>query len=132
MTRVDLDVTTWHNNDGEDSNEPYSYRGTTSGSVDGVRILKKNESSYGWSYRGLETDLEPPFYVAYATYYTGDTFGSDFDAVIIGVTKTEDDIIALVEEAENFTGYGSLSSGVYVPWNGYFESLIGVNYERLA
>lgn len=128
MTRVNLDLSIYHNNDGEDSDEPYSYRGTTSGHVDRVYI---SYDDYNYGYRGMETDLDPPFFVVYATYTTGDTFGSDFEAAIVGVVKSEDEARALALEAKDYEGYGSLSNGFYVPWNGYFESLESIHIERL-
>lgn len=129
MVKVNLEVTTRHNNDGEDSSEPYSYRGTTSGTVERVYI---STDDYHYGYRGMETDLEPPFYVVYGSYYTGDTFGSDFDACVIGVEKLSAEAEALAKEASEFKGYGQLSNGFYVPWNGYFESLISVNWELVG
>jgi len=129
VTRVNLDVTTYHNNDAEDSDEPYSYRGTTDGYVNRVYI---STDDYNWGYRGMETDLEPPFYVVYAEYRTGDTFGSDYEAAVVGIVKTEDEADALIAEARAYEGYGSLSNGYYVPWNGYFESLIALRTERVA
>jgi hypothetical protein len=126
MTKVNIDIHTYQ------SREPYDDgwdRGDTNGSVERVYIANKDSD---YSYRGFETDLEPPFYVVYASYYTGNTFGSDFEACIVGVTKTEDEAIALKTEAREFKGFGELSNGFYVPWNGYFESLIDVYHERLA
>lgn len=114
------------------SRKPYDDgwdRGDTSGSIDGVFI---SERDYDRSYSGMDTDLEPPFYVVYASYTTGDTFGNDFAACVVGVVKEESEAIALSDEARDFSGFGSLSNGFYVPWNGYFESLISVAYERLA
>lgn len=131
MTKVNLDIRTWHNNDGEESDEPYSYRGTTSGSIDRIYIVR-DDDGYSWGYRGYETDLEPPFFVVYADYYTGDTFGTDYDATIVGIVKTDEEAIDLVREAREKSGFGELSNGFYVPWNGYFESLIGVYSERVS
>ena len=129
MTKVNLDVTTWHNNDDEEGDGPWLYRGTTSGMVDRVYI---SNDDYHYGYRGMETDLEPPFYVVYATYFTGDTFGTDFEACIVGVTKDQHEADALVTEAREFKGFGQLSNGFYVPWNGYFESLESVRCERVS
>lgn len=129
MTRVNLDVTMWSNDDGEDSDEPYSYRGTTDGTVDRVYVSTRD---YDYGYRGYETDLQPPFFVVYSEYYTGDTFGSDFEAAICGVFKTEEEAREFEEEARDFKGFGSLSNGYYVPWNGYFESLLDIKIERVS
>jgi hypothetical protein len=126
---VNLDVSIYHNDDGEDSDEPYSYRGTTSGHVDRVYI---SERDFDYGYRGMETELTPPFYVVYAEYMTGDTFGSDYEACIVGVVKTSQEADSLLSEAEDFAGHGALSNGFYVPWNGYFERLLGLHYEQVG
>lgn len=131
MTRVNLDVNTWHNDDAEEGDGPWRYRGSTSGTINSVRVVPEGDN-YGWGYTGAETDLEPPFFVVYAEYYTGDTFGSDYEATVVGVVKTEEEAMDLTREAEQFQGFGSLSNEFYVPWNGYFESLISVRYERVA
>lgn len=130
MTKVTLEVSRWHNNDADlDDDGPWAYRGTTSGSVDDVRVARND---YDYGYHGMETDLKPPFYVVYCEYYTGDTFGSDYEAAVCGVFTDEDDARALVEEGNKFSGFGSLSNGYYVPWTGYFEGLINLTYRRVV
>lgn len=129
MTKVNLDLTTWHNNDAEEGDGPWLYRGTTSGMVNRVYI---STNDYDYGFRGIETDLKPPFYVVYAEYYTGDTFGSDYEACIVGACKTHEEAEALRQEAEDFKGYGSLSNEFYVPWNGYFESLSALHIESVS
>lgn len=124
-------VSIWHNNDAENSTERFSYRGTQSGKVDRIYIVPEGDD-YNWGFRGFETELEPPFYVIYATYTTGDTFGSNFDARIVGVCKEFAEATELMDEAENFTGYGELSNGFYVPWTGYFESLKSLDVEYVS
>jgi hypothetical protein len=131
MTKINLDITRQYNNDGEDSDEPYSYRGTTSGWVNGVTV-HDDSSDYFTSYNGLATDLKPPFYVLYCEYETGDTFGSDYEASVIGVSKEYADMELLREEAEKFEGFGQLSNGYYVPWNGYFEHLIALTIAEVG
>jgi hypothetical protein len=127
MTRVCLDVRTWHNDDDDKDGGPWSYRGTTSGTVERVYV---SYNDYDYGYRGTETDLEPPFFVVYATYYTGDTLGYDFEACVVGVVKEEWEAYALREEARSEKGW-SLSNGFHVPWNGYFDSLIDIHIERV-
>lgn len=130
MTKVTLDIERWHNNDADDEDDgPWAYRGTTSGSVNAVRVAN---SDYDYGYYGMETDLEPPFYVVYCEYMTGDTFGSDYQAEVCGVFENEDEAAALVEEGRNFQGFGELSNGYYVPWTGYFEHLLSLRYERVV
>ena len=131
MTKVAIDISRHYNNDGEDdSTDRWRYRGSYSGNINRIYIAKKD---YDYSYNGLETDLEPPFYVVYCEYYTGDTFGSDYEASLIHAYEDEDDAIALVRTAREFKGYGTLpGTEFYVPWNGYFETLISVDYERVT
>lgn len=129
VTKVNLDVVTSHNNDGDDDGGRWSYRGTTSGYVSNVYV---SDSNYNYSYRGFETPLDPPFYVVYAEYTTGDTFGSDFEACIVGVEKDAETADALATEARNKTGFGELSNGFYVPWNGYFEHLDSIHVRRVS
>jgi hypothetical protein len=129
MTKVNIDITTWHNGDAEEGDGPWLDRGTTSGHVDKVYI---SNNDYNYGYRGMETDLHPPFFVVYADYTTGDTFGSDYEACIVGIVKTEEEADALAFEARERRGSGSLSNGFYVPWIGYFESLQGIYTERIA
>lgn len=129
MTKVNLSLVSWHNNDGDEGDGPWLYQGTTDGYVDRV-YLSYNDFDY--SYRGVETDLTPPFFVVYAEYHTGSTFGSDIEADIVGIVKTSEEALGLKLEAEEFTGFGELSNGYYVPWNGYFESLQKIGVERLA
>lgn len=129
MTKVCIKTSIYYNNDGEDSNERYSYRGTTSGSVDEIFV---SDNDYDFSYEGLETDLEPPFYVVYATYMSGDTFGSDWNAVIVGAEKEYDKAKELLNEATEASSFGELSNGFYIPWIGYFEHLETLEIEHVS
>lgn len=128
MVHVALKTSTWHNHDADDDDGPWSYRGTTNGTVDRVYIAR---TDYDRSFEGMDTELEPPFWVVYATYMTGDTFGSDWRAEIVGVFKHEDEAKELAREAQGFKGFGSLSNGYHVPWNGYFETLLEIQVERV-
>ncbi len=122
--RVELETQIWHNNDEEEGDGPWRHRGTTSSMVTGIKIARDD---YGYSYRGMDTELERPFFVVYATYYTGDTFGSDWDCTIVGIVNEYDEARRLEDEARAFTGFGSLSNGFHVPWTGYFESLENIS-----
>lgn len=95
-----------------------------------TRVFVVN-NDYEWGYRGYDTELDPPFYVVHATYETGDTFGNSFDAVIVGVCADPKDAHALLQEAANFEGSGSLSNGFYVPWNGYFDRLLSLHIRKI-
>lgn len=136
------------NNDGEDSNEPYSYRGTTTTSwrVTGLKLLGTEDHSYGYRVRetvdvGFEPKKGQLYHLLFAVYSTGDSFGHDhgrcFEA--IGVYKSR----AVAEENEKRLREGKPSKpakygGTMVmlkmertakqqpynrPWDGYFESL---------
>lgn len=126
--RAYLDVDTWVDREGDD--EPWGDRGATWGQVRKVGVSKiSDKEEWRYSYRDAETDLKSPFYVVYATYVTGDTFGSDWEATIVGICKDRDEAEALETEAREFGGFGALSNGFYVPWNGYFESLNDIYVE---
>jgi hypothetical protein len=136
------------NNDGEDSNEPYSYRGTTTThwTVEGLKLLGTEDHSYGYRVREtVDVNWEPKkgqlYHLLYAVYSTGDSFGHDngrcFEA--IGVYKSRN----VAEENEKRLREGKPSKkapiyGTHVmlkmegttklhpynrPWDGYFESL---------
>lgn len=118
------------------SREPYDDgwdRGDTDGYIDDVQAVKVSDDMdrYRFGYRDQETELTPPFYVVYAGYTTGNTFGSDFEATVVGITATREEAEALADEAREFVGFGELSNGFYVPWNGYFESLRDVYVKGL-
>jgi hypothetical protein len=104
--------------------------GDRDGSVEQVFIADGNQ--YNWSYRDHETELEPPFYVVYAEYYTGCTFGTSAEADIITVVKTAEEADVIVEKATAAKKYDIEGLDYHVPWNGYFESLKSVRYERLS
>ena len=126
--RVYLTERTWQ------SREPYDDgwdRGDTDGHVTGVHAVKVSDGMdrYAFGYHDMETELTPPFYVVYAEYSTGNTFGSDFASCVVGVCATREEAEALEDEARAFVGFGELSNGFCVPWNGYFERLHGLHVE---
>lgn len=93
---VDADSHTVDNNDGENSNEPYSYRGTTTTSwhVNGLRLVEDESNRY-WSYReSTEVNFKPAkgklYHLLYAVYSTGDSFGDDHGRCleVIGVYRS--------------------------------------------
>ena len=102
--------------------------GQHDGYVDRVVVV---DDEYGRGYTGADTDLDRPFFVVYAEYYTGNTFGSSMEASVVGVVKTYEEASALRDEAEQFKGFGELSNGYYIPWTGYFESLKKIGIEEI-
>lgn len=130
--RVDLKVTTWCVREADDDDWD---NGDFDGSVETPRIVNNNDR-YGFSYRGVDTDLEPPFYVVYCGYYTGNTFGRDYDGTILKIVKEEwqaDELVSKLRGAGKHD-YSITYDGesISIPWNGYFESLDGIYVERLS
>lgn len=109
MKRVNLDVHIYRSREPDDDEWD---SGDTDGSIERVYV---SQSDYDYGYRGKETELEFPFYVVYAGYYAHNTFGKDFDAVILGIVKTVEEAEALRDEALASDGFGMLSNGFYVP-----------------
>lgn len=107
--------------------------GDYDGSVDGITVHEVGDS-YHASYNGDTTDLEFPFYVVYASYSTGNTFGRDFACTVVGTVKTEDEAVSLSEAAENAKDWTFECDGreYHASWLGYFESLESVNYEEVT
>jgi len=143
---VDVDCESWDNNDGEDSNEPYSYRGTTTTRWDvrGLKLKGTEDHSYGYR-ETVDVNFEPVkgklYHLLYAVYSTGDSFGHDegrcFEA--IGLYKSrkvaEENEKRLLEGKPSKKGEWGMEQVLlklegttkqhpyYRPWNGYFESL---------
>lgn len=131
---------TYDNNDAEDSDEPYSYRGTTESywSFDDVLALEQTGFEYS---RHVETILYPGkvevgelMYVVVATYDGGDSFGRDYNYYhcVLIATKDEAKAKAIESAAFNHTDRSGdftikedngASYKFYIPWLGYFESL---------
>lgn len=134
-------------NDGDQSGEPYSYRGTTSTSWD-IRGLKLIEDPNDRSYYVRETTnvgFEPVrgelYHLLYAIYSTGDSFGHDEGRCleVIGVYKDRDiakENLHRLElgKPEAKGEFGSMQvllkmegtnkqQPYYRPWMGYFERL---------
>jgi len=126
MTFVSIDISRYYSRE-PDPDDSWDI-GDQDGHVDRVYIATRD---YERGYNGMETDLVPPFFVVYAEYSTGCTFGTDYEACIVGVVKSLEEADALEEEAKNFSGFGSLSNGFYVPWTGYFERLIATHITAL-
>lgn len=115
----------------------------------------RGDSDTHWEVKGLhvanhgDLHIEGPvavgdtFYVVYAIYSTGDSFGRDSRAriefftahrdaetarlnerILDGATeKNGSDIVLFTDGGDSFT--------TYIPWFGYFESLDGVYCEQL-
>lgn len=68
------------------------------------------------NYDGLATDLDFPFYVVYADYTDGSTFGSESYGEVMFITADKSD-------AEDKKDDLLKDVSLQVPWNGYFASL---------
>lgn len=98
------------------------------GRIAGVHWVR---DEYAGSYRDVETDLKGPVYVVVAGYRTGSTFGSYFEAKVLGAFEAEWEAEDLAAKARSFQGHGEIVPGVYAEWNGYFEMLDSIEVKRL-
>ncbi len=74
-------------------------------------------------------------WLVYCSRNTGDTFGHDASLITpMYVATTEDEARELRSVLENATGFHVVWNGqdIYVPYNGYFESLNYVAIERFV
>ena len=133
-----------NNNDGDDSDEQYSYRGTTDTSWDFYCVNLYG----GWPSESFLYDGPEPFkagdvvHLIIAIYSTGDSFGSDRGRCmeIMGVHRKLLDAkntLKKIEDTDRDFGndfsfhkpLGLMTDGgveipyTYFPWKGYFESL---------
>ena len=131
----------YDNDDGDESEEQYSYRGTTSTShyVHGFNVV--DDKTYNDLYASFEPKPETDYYLLYAIYSTGDSFGHDDGHCIeyFGLYEEKDLEIAKADQKklETFERTDSerlcklSNQSVYLPWNGYFESLDSVELEKV-
>jgi hypothetical protein len=154
---VRVDSESWDNNDGEDSNERYRYRGTTTTRWDvrGLKLIESNEDRYG---RGIheivEVNFEPHkgklYHLLYAVYSTGDSFGHDEGRCfeVIGLYKSrkvaDENLKRLHEGKPSVKGdWGAelvsmkfegtkKPHNYYRPWGGYFDRLDRLEVESFV
>lgn len=150
---LDAEASTYDNGDGEDSSEPYSYRGTTTTdwTVRGLRLMK-NDSDY-ISYRAgdsTQVAFEPvvgeTYHALYAIYSTGDSFGHDYGYCLelVGVYKdkavAEENRKRCLQECHSWDeatvklkveGVKTLHK-YYRPWTGYFDRLDHLELESFT
>lgn len=73
-------------------------------------------------------DLPNIIYVVLVRYKDGDSFGSSYgNGHIEGIYSSEDEAQKIVESIRNKT----YTKNIYVPWEGYFNKLISVNYHPM-
>jgi hypothetical protein len=117
--------------DGESGGGAYSYRGTTSTShmIKGF-VATHDEKSY----RDFPVDFEPQYgvayYLLYAIYSTGDSFGHDEGAEIeyYGLFKPDEveagkRLMAALKANKKEYSIEFEGKSYHCPWTGYFESL---------
>lgn len=145
---VKTEKDSWYNDDGEDSSEPYSYRGSTTArwDVQGLHLMPSGDHNYGFGYRefcdvGFLPEVGKTYHLLFCIYSTGDTFGHDEQACFEAIGVYEDKAVAYENEQRLRTGH-PLVKGQYGsqcvllklegtekqvpynrPWDGYFESL---------
>lgn len=149
---------TFHNNDGDKSDEPYSYRGTTNTSwyVRGLVLIDDNDPNrrYVGYHESTPVAFEPErgqvYHLLYAVYSTGDSFGTDYGRCfeVIGVYKDREVAEENLKRLENGPPrkYGEYAEPTvelklegsnkaqryYRPWMGYFERLDRLELESFV
>ncbi|MHC4454218.1 MAG: hypothetical protein ACYSWS_05930 [Planctomycetota bacterium] len=148
MTDVYVVLDSYHSEDpydNPDESEWYRPNTYTSHSVKGISLDRPTYGS-GYQYESLtvdfDIDINKAYYLVYATYSTGDSFGYDEGKGFEGIALYEDKIKA--EECrvahENNSGKktflleNGIKAPVYRPWDGYFERLdyLGVEIVRVV
>ena len=140
---VDADSYFHDNQDGSDSNEQYSYRGTTDTSweVRGLRLVDDEDKARYLHFQdtvdvGFKPEKGKVYHLLFAVYSTGDSFGYDngknFTAIDVYKSRkvAEENQKRLYEGKPENKGLVQLKvegrkelHEYYRPWNGYFESL---------
>lgn len=134
-----------------DEGVPYSYRGATGASisVNGIEVVED-----GWLDLPTEFEIEPgvQYYLLYAVYETGDSFGRDGgNTEWIGLYRDYDLAEEQARKIEaHANGYDRRGSGgvdaysvkivsdggkeyqLHTPWNGYFERLEDLRVESVT
>jgi hypothetical protein len=133
---VKTDIYVHDNNDGDDSGEPYSYRGTTDTTRNFVSL--KTSKTYGDVTVSFEPVLGRDYWLLYTEYSTGNSFGHDENAAVIyhDVYETVEVAYNALKELQEETNSITLNNGkkmkIYRAWEGYFEHLNGHDVVRLT
>ncbi|AVD99299.1 hypothetical protein SEA_BILLNYE_116 [Streptomyces phage BillNye] len=126
---------------GEDTDEPYSWRGVETTEISDVEaVYSKGE---GNPHRGMirpgafSCEAEPgdTVYAVIVRYSTGDTFGREEGlAICLDVFTDADKAEELAKAAREVDEFRMTVNGVeyYVSWVGYFEHLEDVVVEELV
>ncbi len=136
----------YHNGDGEDSDEPYSYRGTdvTEHHIDGFDLVP--EKGYGDLLVDFKPTYDKTYFLVYVIYSTGDSFShsegkiqfielcqkESFANKIRGFILSDRDnpkredkfsLPLVTESGKNYT--------LHMGWKGYFERLTSVEVQAI-
>ncbi len=133
---IDADERTYVTRPGDESNDPYSDRGSTGLSLQVKGISRSPISmaktaardSYDDVYGVDDIPAGDKAYVVVVEYTTGDTFGSNDTWCIAAVKASRED----AEEAKIKCYAGNkLTERAFRPWDGYFEHLNSAYIEEL-
>lgn len=131
-----------YNDDGDNDDGQYSYRGTTSLDLT-VEGVYANDPSFGkfeyvvvggkYSFFKSDEDIKPgeDAYLVYALYITGDTFGSDETWTPVALVRDNKRAIEISGKCYDSTSISETDKG-YKEWEGYFEHLQSVEIEKFT
>jgi hypothetical protein len=131
---VSAETETWVTDEGEGSDEPYTWQGATGGAISNVWACMDEsgkQRSYGPSaIISFEEDVRPgdTVYAVVACYTTGGTFQREGgQAQIVDVFLNPPDALDLVSalelHGEREYYFTHRAKEYYCPWAGYFETL---------
>lgn len=126
---------------GEDTDEPYSWRGVERTEIDDVEAVYSEGE--GNPHRGMirpgaftcEAKPGDTVYAVIVRYSTGDTFGREEGlAICLDVFSDKERAEELAQAAQDTDEFRMTVNDVeyYVSWVGYFESLEDVSVETLV
>lgn len=134
MAWVVLDTYREVTDEGEDSDEPYSWAGGDTMYINGIHLTR---DEFKKDYYSVETELEHGFVVAVA-YTDGGTFGYSGYATILDVFPTAVEAQGLIDAAQDTSnkgeGWAAAYSFVYNgktyhrDWEGYFAGLTSLQH----
>lgn len=139
MTRIRVNADSYTEQVTEPTGDDWDWGETvTDHCINNFQVVKENEHSH------LVVNLDPkpgvPYYLLYAVYSTGDSFGWDagkcieFIELYQSFEKAEENMDKLNCDQSSEVKIESETGEVYnffIPWNGYFESLDHVGVEKV-
>lgn len=144
---VELCVNVYHNDDAEDNpnNEPYTYQGSSSSSLESIRAFAGGYSKDSFSYsERVPVNFEPvpghAVFIVTVPYSTGDTFQNSERIQAVAAFDDSNkafDLLSLInkDNEENPRSFESISYDgltIYLgDWKGYFEHLQNVDIQTV-